>query len=287
MSAVALGNFDGLHLGHQSVLKAALSYGEQGYTPTVVLFDIHPKEYFSGEKVMRLMTPKSTKSELNKMGFEVYVLKFAYVCNMSPEEFFKKVIIEKLNAGAVCCGFNYSFGKNGLGKSEDLKMLCKNQGIFCNISSEIKISEKTVSSTQIREYLENGETENAKKMLTRPFFFESEVIHGDSRGHTLGFPTVNQQIPECLVMPKFGVYETAVTIDGKKYKGVTNIGKRPTYLLSTALSETNILDFHNDVYGKIVKIEFVRYLRNEKKFNSTQELISAVSEDAKRVRDGV
>ncbi len=284
---VALGNFDGLHLGHKSVLQKALSFCKKGYEPTVVLFDIHPREYLTGEKTQQLLLKNQAEKELENMGFSLCVIPFSKVCDLTPKEFFDEILIKELNSGAVCCGFNYSFGKNGSGKSDDLIHLCQKAGIEFSVCDEIQINGETVSSTAIKNHLKNGEIEKANKMLSRNYFFESEVIHGDNRGHTLGFPTINQKIPDGLAILKFGVYETTVTVDGKKYKGVTNIGIRPTYLLDTAISETNILNFNSDIYGKTVKIEFLRYLRQEKKFDSVDDLINQMNEDKKRVSDGV
>ncbi len=282
-TAVALGNFDGLHKGHMAVLESALRFKEKGYAPTVILFDVHPKEFLKNQKVSRLLTFDETKERLSLMGFRVEQINFSEIKDFTPEEFFEKVLIQKLNAKALCCGFNYSFGKNGTGNSLKLKALCESVGIECEISDEKTINSETVSSTQIRDYLINGEPDNASLMLGRNYSFTSEVIHGDQRGRELGFPTINQRLDESLVVPKYGVYETVVTIDGKKYKGVTNIGIRPTYLLDTVLSETNILDFNGDAYGKKITVELVRYLRGEQKFESVQKLISRLNEDVKQV----
>lgn len=282
-AAVALGNFDGLHKGHMSVLKKALSYKENGYVPTVVLFDSHPKEILTGKKVSRLITPEETRELLEKMGFEICIISFNEVRNFSPEKFFNEIIISKLNAGAVCCGFNYSFGKMGEGNSDLLLSLSQDAGIECCVLPETKEGDEIVSSTAIKKFIVGGEPHKAAQMLGRNYSFTAEVIHGDQRGRVLGFPTANQKIDETLVVPKYGVYETLITVDGKKYRGVTNIGIRPTYLLDTVLSETNILGFSDDIYSKKITVELVKYIRGERKFSSAESLIDQLNDDVRQV----
>ncbi len=282
-TAVALGNFDGLHKGHMSVLEKALSFKENGYVPTVVLFDVHPKEALTGETVRRLITTEHTEELLREMGFEIHIISFDEVKNYSPERFFDEVLVKRLNAKALCCGFNYSFGKGRKGDSEFLCALAEKRGIICSVMPEIKEENEIVSSTAIKKYLANGEPHKAARLLGRNYSFSGEVIHGDQRGRELGFPTANQKIDSSLVVPKYGVYETIVTVDGKKYRGVTNIGIRPTYLLETVLSETNILGFSGDIYSKVITVELVKYLREERKFSSAEKLISQLNDDVKQV----
>ncbi len=282
-TAVALGNFDGLHKGHMSVLEKALSFKECGYVPTVILFDVHPKEALTGKKVRRLLTGEQTESLLKKMGFRIFTISFEEVKDFSPERFFDEILINRLNAKAVCCGFNYSFGKKGEGDCKRLLTLAKNAGIECIVEPETKTENKTVSSTAIKEFILNGEPHKAAQMLGRNYSFTAEVIHGDRRGRVLGFPTANQKIDDSLVVPKYGVYETLVTVDGKKYRGVTNIGIRPTYLLDTVLSETNILGFSGDIYSKKITVELVKYLREERRFSSAESLINQLNDDVRRV----
>ncbi|MBQ8784108.1 MAG: bifunctional riboflavin kinase/FAD synthetase [Clostridia bacterium] len=281
-TAVALGNFDGLHKGHLSVLEKALEFRKDGYVPTVVLFDVHPKEVLSGS-FKRLLTTCETERMLTSMGFEIYKASFNEVKNLTPEDFFEKILVKELNAKALCCGFNYSFGKGGKGDSKLLLSLAKSGSIACCVLPEKEVDSATVSSTAIKNYIANGEPEKAAQMLGRNFAFSGEVIHGDRRGRELGFPTANQRIDESLIVPKYGVYETLVTVDGKKYRGVTNIGIRPTYLSDVVLSETNILGFSGDIYSKNITVELVKYLREERKFSSAETLISQLNDDVRQV----
>ena len=282
-TAVALGNFDGLHKGHLSVLEKVLSFKENGYVPTVILFDVHPKEALTGKTVRRLLTPEQTRKSLTEMGFEIYTISFDEVKDFSPERFFAEILIKRLNAKAVCCGFNYSFGKKGEGDCRRLLSLAESAGIECCVQPETKVGGQTVSSTAIKDFILGGEPHKAAQLLGRNYSFTSEVIHGDQRGRTLGFPTANQKLDDCLVVPKYGVYETLVTVDGKKYRGVTNIGIRPTYLLDTVLSETNILGFSGDIYSKEITVELVKYLRTERRFDSAEALINQLNDDVRQV----
>lgn len=282
-TAVALGNFDGLHKGHMAVLKKALEFKQCGYVPTVVLFNAHPKEVLTGEKVRRLLTAKQTEKLLENMGFKICIISFEDVKDFSSERFFKEILINKLNAKAVCCGFNYTFGKNGAADSNRLSALAAENGIECCVVPAQNENGEPISSTAVKKYLLDGEPHKAAGMLGRNYAFSSEVIHGDQRGRTLGFPTANQKIDENLIVPKYGVYETVAIVDGKKYRGVTNIGIRPTYILDTALSETFIIDFSGDIYGKTITVEILRYLREERNFSSAEELVKQLDEDVKQV----
>ena len=162
--------------------------------------------------------------------------------------------------------------------------ICGKLGLQCKVSGEVDVDCCAVSSTKIRGFIENGEIEKANKMLGRPFGFSARVIDGDKRGRVLGFPTINQIIPEELAMPKFGVYQSVVTVDGEKFKGVTNVGRRPTVGTEKILSETHILDFDRDIYGENVDVRLIKFIRPEKKFSSFDELARQIKSDAKEVR---
>lgn len=286
--AVALGSFDGLHIGHRKVLESTLEFAKKhNLEAKIMLFDIHPREFIYGEKIPKLLTDEETEKMLKSMGFSIHRAKFSDIRNYDTEEFFYKVLIKDLNAKALCCGFNYSFGKFGKGNGEILKKMCDENGIFCEIIPPVSIDEVTVSSTAIRNFLINGETQKASQMLGRNYSVCSEVIHGDQRGRTLGFPTANQKIDESLVVPKYGVYETSILIDSKRYKGITNIGIRPTYRSEIALAETNILNFSGDIYGKKLSVELIKYIRSEMHFNSKEELQEQMRRDKAEVNGNV
>lgn len=283
-TAVALGNFDGIHIGHMAVLDAAKSFKRDGLVPVAVLFDEHSLKAITGIAPPMLMTVADRNEFIINSGLSLKTLIFSEIKNLSPEDFVEKILVEKLGAGAVCCGYNYRFGKNAAGTAVTLQQICNRLGIACKIAKEVDVAGHAVSSTQIRSLIENGETEKANEMLGHKFGFSSPVIDGDKRGRRLGFPTINQELPPELVMPKFGVYRSDVIVDGRHYAGVTNIGKRPTVGTQKILSETHILDFNENVYGKNIDIRLVKFIRSEKKFSSFDELARQIESDTKEVR---
>ena len=283
-TAVALGNFDGMHVGHMAVLEAAKSFESEGLLPVAVLFDEHSLKAITGKAPAMLMTVTERNRIINENGLRIETLIFNEIRDLSPSDFVEKILVGRLGAAAVCCGYNYRFGKGASGTAQTMSEICGRLGLQCRVSGEVDVDRCAVSSTKIRGFIENGEIEKANKMLGRPFGFSSRVIDGDKRGRVLGFPTINQIIPEELAMPRFGVYQSVVTVKGEKFKGVTNVGKRPTVGTEKILSETHILDFDRDIYGENVDVRLIKFIRPEKKFSSFDELARQIKSDAKEVR---
>ena len=272
-TALCFGTFDGLHKGHKKVLSLPI-----GFKKIVVTFSVPPKLIFSGEKEL-LMTYKDKLEALKDLGVdEVLTLDFELVKDMSPEDFLAS-LYEKYSPSLICCGFNYRFGNKAKGDTETLKAYCEENGIALKVTESVNIDGKTVSSTLIRDCISKGEIEKANELLYKPFGFTAEVVIGDQRGRNLGFPTANQTYPEKMQKLKFGVYRSRVFIDGIEYKGISNIGIRPTYQTEIPVSETYIYDFSGDIYGKNIRIEPVKFLRSEQKFSSAEELKKAVLKD--------
>lgn len=284
-TAVALGNFDGIHIGHMAVLDAAKSFKRDGLVPVAVLFDEHSLKAITGIAPPMLMTVADRNEFIINSGLSLKTLIFSEIKNLSPEDFVEKILVEKLGAGAVCCGYNYRFGKNAAGTAVTLQQICNRLGIACKIAKEVDVAGNAVSSTEIRSLIEFGDIEKANSMLGHKFGFSAPVIDGDKRGRTLGFPTVNQEIPHELVLPRFGVYRTDVTVGNRRYKGVTNIGKRPTVGTEKILSETYIIDFDESIYGESVDIRLIKFIRPERKFSSFDELARQIKTDAKECAD--
>ena len=284
-TAVALGNFDGMHVGHMAVLEGAKSFQKDGLVPVAVLFDEHSMKAITGIAPPMLMTVGERNEYIIKKDLKLKTIIFNEIKNLSPEDFVEKILVEKLRAGAVCCGYNYRFGKDAAGSAETMRKICDRLGIKCKIAGEVDVAGHAVSSTQIRSLIENGETEKANEMLGHKFGFSSPVIDGDKRGRRLGFPTINQELPQELVLPKFGVYRTDVTVGNRRYKGVTNIGKRPTVGTEKILSETYIIDFDESIYGESVDIRLIKFIRPERKFSSFDELARQIKTDAKECAD--
>ena len=270
---LALGNFDGVHSGHQHLLNNAREYAKAN----VLLFGVYtfidsPKFLDAHHSV--LSTLQSRLSNLNCFAQPdfVYLEKFSDVCDYSPYEFVK-YIIEKFSCTCTFCGENFSFGKYAAGKSRDLCLLMKQFGGNCVIVESLREGDEIVSSTLIKSLLTAGNVERAEKLLCQPYGFVEKVVHGAHLGHKLGFPTINQIVPKTLMYPAYGVYSTVVIIDGKEYMGVTNFGVKPTVSSdNTPVAETYVLDFDGDVYNKYVGLYFCKRLRDEKKFSSIDEL---------------
>ena len=277
-TALALGTFDGVHIAHRFVLDLP-----QGYKKTAVTFIKPPKMYIS-KKTELLMTFSKKKKTLEGMGFtEVVALDFEEIKDLEPLDFLN-FLYENYNPAIISCGFNYRFGKNGAGDTILLQEFCNKKGISLKICNAVKKDEEVISSTLIRNLLKQGEIQKANALLKNPFSFECEVLKGNQRGRTIGFPTINQKYPEDLVLVKFGVYKTYVIVDGKTYTGITNIGFRPTFESEYVISETFIKDFSGDLYGKLVEIVLVEFIRPEVKFNSLDELKKQIEKDINYIK---
>lgn len=275
--ALALGTFDGVHIGHKSVLDIPA-----GYKKIAVVFAFPPKSEINPQ-IKPIMSLNNKCSALKKCGIdEIYILEFGKIKDMKPEEF-TDFLLKEFGPSYISCGYNYRYGKNALGDANSLKDFCENHGITLKCCKPVLENEKSVSSTLIREYLKIGEIEKANSLMTVPFSFTGEVINGDKRGRTLGFPTINQRYPENITPVKFGVYKTAVEFDGHRYVGMTNIGIRPTFKNDFVLSETFINGFSGDIYGKQVKIELIKFIRPEIKFGSVEELTAQVKKDIETI----
>ncbi len=278
-TAVALGFFDGLHLAHRQVLAAAVAQREKGLTPCVLLFDDHPQHVLNGKTVPKLLQNEKRDALLTEMGLTAVNCSFERIRNKSPREFVSQVLRGELNAAFVSCGYNYRFGKNGEGDAAALKALCAAEGVEVCVCPEIDFEGEPVSSTAIRRLIENGEAEKVARLLGRPFSFSAEVIAGDRRGRLLGTPTVNQKLPDDMVIPRYGVYVSEVRFGGSVHTGVTNIGARPTFQSTEVRSETYILDFDGDLYGKTVETALVKYLRPVITFDSADALKAQIARD--------
>ena len=276
-TALALGTFDGLHKGHREVLSLP-----GGCKKIAVIFPLPPKALIPG-KPLALMLPQDKETALKDLGIdEIFTLDFEKVRTMPPEDFLK-FLTDKFSPDLISCGFNYRFGKNAAGDKNLLEDFCKERGIALKCSEPVTENGETVSSTEIRHFLQSGETEKANRLLYKPFSYTAEVISGDKRGRTLGFPTVNQRYPQCLLPPKFGVYVSRVTVDGREYDGITDIGVRPTFKTDYIISETFIKGFSGDIYGDTVTVSPRRFVRGEVKFSSVSELKAQINADLKEL----
>lgn len=277
-TAVALGSFDGVHIGHMKVIASALSMRETGLFPVVLVFDNHPQKYL-GCAPAEIMQTEERDSLFRELGIEPVEIAFSEIREMSPEEFFTAVLTDKLNAGALCCGENYRFGKNAAGDVDTLKALCRANGVRLIVSGAVKDEQGVISSTRIRRAIEEGDIRLANSMLGRAFGYSLLVIHGDARGRLMGFPTINQILPGGFAVPAFGVYASYVIINGREYPGVTNIGTRPTFGGVEPRSETHVIGFSGDLYDKVIEVRLLDRIRGERKFDSMDALAEQIRSD--------
>ncbi|MBR3819544.1 MAG: bifunctional riboflavin kinase/FAD synthetase [Clostridia bacterium] len=282
-TAVALGSFDGLHRGHMSVIACTADFEREcGLSPHVLLFDNHPALILKGSAPERILQDFLRDEILKTEGIKTSVIPFIYIKDMSCREFFEKILLEKLNAGAVCCGWNYRFGKGGEGDCETLKALCEEYGVMLKIVPHVDFDGEPISSTRIRKAVENGDIPLANAMLGREFRYKSTVISGHQRGRLIGAPTINQHFEKNFVLPKKGVYASVTVVEGTQYPSVTNIGLRPSFENEDFRSETCILDFSGDLYGQDIEVRLLEYLRDEIKFDSMQALSTQIEKDAEK-----
>lgn len=282
-SAVALGCFDGVHIGHSQIIGCAVNFArERALSSVVWSFQEPPKNILSGQSEPSLLTTLDEKKSLMRaLGVDAFISApfNEEISRLTPREFFEDILISRLNAKHIFCGFNYRFGHMGSGNTELLSRFCKERGIALTVIDEIKVDGITVSSSAIRAYILDGELDMAEKMLGRPFSLAGKVIDGQHLGRALGFPTVNQDVPRDKISVRNGVYLTRVRI-GKACKyGITNIGMRPTVNGVAPVCETHILDFSGNLYGKRVSVEFLKFIRSERKFASLDELKAQVESD--------
>ncbi|MBQ7107896.1 MAG: riboflavin biosynthesis protein RibF [Clostridia bacterium] len=274
--SVALGTFDGLHLGHMAVLGSILN-GDT--TPLALTFNFPPK--FSVAENL-LITPKNKISRLKALGISAEILDFQKIKNLSPNEFLS-FIYTKYSPKIITTGYNFRFGRGAEGTAQTIAEFCSNNNIEYRCTDAVLVNGEVVSSSKIRTLIASGDLKSANQMLGARFSFSGEVLHGDRRGRVIGFPTLNIPYPVELVTPKFGVYASLTEIDGKIYKSVTDIGVRPTFKTDYVISETNILNFDGEAYGKRATVYLVEFIRQEKLFGGLDELKSAIEQDKKIV----
>ncbi len=280
--ALALGTFDGLHRGHINVLNEVKKLESNGFVPSMLLFDCHPQKALRGSCPPLLITREDKEKFVREMGITPVPVKFSEICKLTPEEFVRDILIARLNTGAVVCGENFSFGKGGAGNSKILCQLCEKYGIIYKQAEGVTFEGELISATRIRKALENGEVEKANIMLGRNFSYDFLVVEGNKIGkRILGFPTINQHFPDDFIDLRHGVYASQSLVDGSLYPSVTNFGSHPTVGGTQVLSETCILGFEGDLYYRKIHVELLSFLRDEKKFNSPDELKAQIDRDSK------
>ncbi|MGA2223985.1 MAG: bifunctional riboflavin kinase/FAD synthetase [Syntrophobacteraceae bacterium] len=280
--AITIGNFDGVHKGHQTLFQKVKQWAEElNGQSVVVTFDPHPLEVLFPEKVLSFITSHRQKLDLiASCGIDAaIVIPFDHgFSRMSAREFVEVVVVDKIGARAIVVGHDYRFGHSREGDIPFLKKLGEIYGFKVEIVSGIKMNDTVVSSTTIRQMITDGNIKTANKLLGRFFEVSGTVIPGRKRGVTLGFPTANIRMPS-VTSPRTGVYVIDAEVDGKRYGGAANLGYNPTFGDVELSLEAHLFDFDQDIYGKIITIRFIDRLRDEQRFSSPGELALQIKKD--------
>lgn len=286
-TAVTIGNFDGIHKGHQVLIKKTVEYAKKkGIKSAVFTFLNHPVNYFIPEKVKNIFDEKEKERLIESFGVD-YLIDIPFdkaMTEISAEQFVVKILQEKLHANKIIVGHDFAFARNKEGNAEVLQNLGYEYGIEVEIVQPIKINGIRVSSTFIRDLISGGHVDEIPEYMGTHYCIEGEIIHGKANGRKMGYPTANITLKNEIITPRMGVYATRVILDGKEYFGATNVGMNPTVNGKELSIETNILDFDEDIYGKIVRIEFLEKIRDERKFDSLDELKKELDKNTEYIR---
>lgn len=285
-TAVAVGYFDGVHKAHRAVIERAVSLREKGLSPMVFSFTAIKDTPKKKKGALLLQSFRQKADSIQNLGADYFLCPpFSSFMGLSPQQFAFELLAGQLNAKAVICGYDYRFGKGAAANADTLKELLTPLGIEVIAVAAVLEEGEPISSTRIRALLSEGRIEDANRLLGYDFAIDYEVVHGRHLGNTLGFPTINQIFPGNKIAPKFGVYKTALLIEGKKYMGITNVGRKPTVGATGFISaETYIDGFSGDLYGKNIELSFQNFLRPEKKFSSIERLREAIANDVTNAR---
>jgi len=281
-SAVTLGKFDGLHLGHQQLLDLVLSYKSEGLTAIMFSFMLHPSNLFSEKEFELIYTEEEKIAKLKRMELDVLIsYPFTEATRtMEPEVFIRDILVGQLDAKVIVVGNDFHFGINRTGDVTLLKSYEKVYGYKVIACEKTKCKKEVVSSSTIRKALKEGDIDLVNLMLGQAYSIRGEVVHGRKLGRTIGMPTTNLIPPSNKLLPPCGVYSSKTRINGVYYPGVTNIGYKPTVGEDEQLGvETYIFDYSADLYGKTIEVELYTFMRGEIKFSSIEELMHKMQED--------
>lgn len=286
-TAIALGVFDGVHIGHQAVIGEAVNGVEQGLTPVVFTFDMGDQKPFNKRGQEMILTERLKQQKFAQLGVDtVLCVRFDDVKDESPEYFAKEILLKTLRAKRIVCGFDFRFGKNASGTPELLRQICEAESIELVVVPPMMEEGEPVSSTRIRRYLKAGDIDSANRLLGYDYTVESKVIDGLKNGRKLGFPTINQAFAPDQLVPRYGVYASRVEIDGMEYGGVTNIGVKPTVAGERSpLAETFIIGYDQDLYGRSIPVSLFAFLREEQKFESFEALTKMIDQNIQTVKE--
>jgi riboflavin kinase / FMN adenylyltransferase len=285
---LALGNFDGVHIGHQAVISKAVAAAKKNNgISAALIFDPHPAKVINPAGNLQLLSDIELKAELFKsLGLDCMIVeKFNQkVAELTPEMFVNNFLWEKIKVRGVTTGFDYTFGRKASGHTDDLREFGNEIGFEVEVCPPVKVNETLVSSSLIRRLITEGEVEEASELLNYYYSRRGTVVAGDGRGKTLGYPTANIDLDPCMIRPGSGVYFTAVKIDGRLYYGAANIGRKPTFSSRDLTVEVNIMDYNGDLYGEILRVYFIKKIREEIAFTCAEELKKQLAVDVEQCR---
>jgi riboflavin kinase/FMN adenylyltransferase len=286
-TALAMGKFDGIHLGHKKLLNMILDQKQDGLKATVFTFEPSPEEFFVGHTVRQLFTREEKRRAFEKMGVDILV-EFPLTADTAatpPEDFVRTILVEDLKAEYIAAGTDVSFGDKGRGDQYLLRNMSKELGFELHLIDKVMLDGQEVSSTRVRNVVADGDMPMAKRLLGDDYSVSGIVEHGAHLGTTIGVPTVNVLPPDNKLLPPFGVYKSVVMVGGKIFKGMTNIGRKPTVSDSGRVGvETYIYDFDEDVYGKYIEVRLLEFMRPEMKFESVEQLKAQIHSDIEVAR---
>ncbi len=283
----ALGFFDGVHMGHGALLRQCKALAqEKGLKAGAITFGDHPLSLVQGKSPGLISTVEDRTSLMRSLyGIEeVIVLPFDKALMTMHWQTFFKMLLSRYHAAGLVCGHDYRFGNRGEGTPQLLQQACQEVGIPCVVVPEQRLDGVTISSTYIRKLIKDGDMERTRIFLGHPHLFTGPVVPGRHIGRTIGFPTANLFFPNTMLCPKKGVYASMVTVEGQRYMAVTNVGNRPTVGGGYTTVEAWLLDFSGDLYGKKVTLEFHKYLREERKFDTLEDLRREIEKNGKETR---
>ena len=285
-NCIVLGNFDGFHIGHKELVKKMLDISKnKNLNPSILLFKEHTKSSLDKDEFKYLTTLNDKIEICKQLGLDnIFIINFDNIKTLSPIEFLD-FLKDKLNIKGIVVGDDYTFGNFAKGDILLMKEYCEQNQIVLNTISQVKIKNNIIKSTNIRILIEEGKVEDAAVLLGRPYKINGIVNHGFKRGRKLGFPTANISIERGYILPKEGVYLTkTITDDKKEYNSLSFVGKNITFNEEELKIETYILDFSDDLYGKEISIEFMNFIRDNKKFDDPKDLVNQIKIDIENSR---
>lgn len=281
-SSVAIGKFDGIHRGHQILIKKILEARADGFQAVVFTFDPSPAAFFGGNNYKGLTTKAEKRRIFEKLGVDV-LIEYPLTkesAAQSPEDFVEEILLRKIHAKQVVCGTDFTFGDKGSGNVNMLRQYGRNKGFEVIVCEKVKSMGEEIGSSLIRSEVEQGHMEMACEYIGAPYCVSGIVCEGRKLGRTLGMPTVNQIPEDDKLLPPYGVYKSVVSVGGEHYHGITNVGVKPTVTdENRPVVETYIKDFNKNIYGEYISVSLLHFTRPEMKFNSVDELKAQLMKD--------